>query len=103
PGSEATLNEARDLALTIGESQRIESVAAASAEWRWLQGDLVGCVAEARVGFHPEFSTTRPWSMWYQSEVMIWLWRCGGLSEAPAGTPAPYALQIAGDWRGAAD
>ncbi len=103
PGAEAALDEARDLALAIGESQRIESVAAARAEWRWLQGDLAGCVAEARIGFHPEFSTTRPWSMWYQGEVMIWLWRGGGLSEAPAGTPAPYALQIAGDWRGAAD
>jgi DNA-binding CsgD family transcriptional regulator len=60
-------------------------------------------VAEARIGFHPEFSAIRPWSMWYQSEVMIWLWRGGGLNEAPAGTPAPYALQIAGDWRAAAD
>ena len=103
PGAEAALDEARNLALAIGESQRIESVAAARAEWRWLQGDLAGCLAEARAGFHPEFSTTRPWSMWYQGEVMIWLWRGGGLSEAPAGTPAPYALQIAGDWRAAAD
>jgi DNA-binding CsgD family transcriptional regulator/tetratricopeptide (TPR) repeat protein len=102
PGSEAALDEARDLALAIGESQRIESVAAARAEWRWLQEDLAGCVAEAKTGFHPEFSATRPWSMWYQGEVMIWLWRGGGLSEAPAGTPAPYALQIAGDWRAAA-
>jgi DNA-binding CsgD family transcriptional regulator/tetratricopeptide (TPR) repeat protein len=103
PGAEAALDEARELALAIGESQRIESVAAARAEWRWLQGDLVGCMTEARIGFHPEFSATRPWSMWYQGEVMIWLWRGGGLSEAPAGTPAPYALQITGDWRAAAD
>jgi DNA-binding CsgD family transcriptional regulator/tetratricopeptide (TPR) repeat protein len=103
PGAEAALDEARDLALTIGESQRIESVAAARAEWRWLQGDLAGCVAEAKIGFHPEFSAIRPWSMWYQGEVVIWLWRGGGLSEAPTGTPAPYALQIAGDWRAAAD
>jgi DNA-binding CsgD family transcriptional regulator len=102
PGAEAALDEARDLALAIGESHRIEQVAAARAEWRWLQGDLVGCVAEARTGFHPEFSVTRPWSMWYQGEVMIWLWRGGGLSEAPTGTPAPYTLQIAGDWRAAA-
>jgi DNA-binding CsgD family transcriptional regulator len=103
PGAEAALDEARALALAIGESQRIEAVAAARAEWRWLQGDLAGCVSEARIGFHPEFSATRPWSMWYQGEVMIWLWRGGGLSEAPAGTPAPYAFQIAGDWRAAAD
>jgi DNA-binding CsgD family transcriptional regulator/tetratricopeptide (TPR) repeat protein len=103
PGAEAALDEARDLALAIGESQRIESVAAARAEWRWLQGDLAGCVAEVWIGFHPEFSATRPWSLWYQGEVTIWLWRGGGLDEAPSGIPAPYALQISGDWRAAAD
>jgi DNA-binding CsgD family transcriptional regulator len=103
PGAGDALDEARNLALSIGEPQRIESVAAARAEWRWLQGDRAGCVAEARAGFHPEFSATRPWSLWYQGEVTIWLWRGGGLGEAPPGIPAPYALQIAGDWRAAAD
>jgi DNA-binding CsgD family transcriptional regulator/tetratricopeptide (TPR) repeat protein len=100
PSAEALLNEARDLALTVGEAQRIEQVAAARAEWRWLQGDRVGCVVEARAGFAQPFHMVRPW---YQGEVVIWLWRGGGLSKAPAGTLAPYALQIAGDWRAAAD
>jgi DNA-binding CsgD family transcriptional regulator len=34
--------------------------------------------------------------------VAIWLWRGGGLSAAPAGIPAPYALEMAGDWPAAA-
>jgi DNA-binding CsgD family transcriptional regulator/tetratricopeptide (TPR) repeat protein len=100
PSAAALLEEARDLALSVGEQRRIEQVAAARAEWRWLAGDLAGCVAEARVGFHPELLAVRPW---YQAEVVIWLWRGGALRAAPPGTPAPYSVEIAGDWRAAAD
>lgn len=98
--AEALLDEARDLALSIGEPRRTEQVAAARAEWRWLAGDHAGCVREASVGFHPELLPIRPW---YQSEVVMWLWRAGALTEAPPGTPAPYVLEVAGDWRAAAD
>jgi DNA-binding CsgD family transcriptional regulator/tetratricopeptide (TPR) repeat protein len=99
PGAEAALNEACALALTVGEPQRMEQVAAARAEWRWLQGDLAGCVAEARMVFHEPFQVVRPW---YQSEIVAWLWRGAALRNAPPGTPTPYALEIAGDWRAAA-
>jgi DNA-binding CsgD family transcriptional regulator/tetratricopeptide (TPR) repeat protein len=99
PSAEALLDEARNLTLAIGEPQRVEQVAAARAEWRWLQGDRARCVAEARIGFHPESLAIRPW---YQAEVVIWLWRGGALDEAPPGAPAPYATEMAGDWRAAA-
>jgi DNA-binding CsgD family transcriptional regulator len=98
--AELLFDEARDLALAIGELPRVEQVAAARAEWRWLQGDWAGSVAEARVVFQEPFRVIRPW---YQGEVAIWLWRGGALHTAPPGTPAPYAFQIAGDWRAAAD
>jgi DNA-binding CsgD family transcriptional regulator len=98
--AEALLDEARDLALATGAMHRIEQVAAARAEWRWLQGDHAACAAEARAGFAQPFHMVRPW---YQGEVVIWLWRGGDLTTAPQGTLAPYALQIAGDWRAAAD
>jgi DNA-binding CsgD family transcriptional regulator len=42
---------------------------------------------------------------WYLGEVAIWLWRGGGLDTFPqplAEVAAPFALQIAGDWRAAA-
>ncbi len=97
--AEALFDEARDLARSIGEVRRIEQVAAARAEWRWLAGDHAGCVREAREGYHPELLVIRPY---YQAEVVLWLWRAGGLHEAPPGTPAPYAAEIAGDWRAAA-
>ena len=101
PGAEAALDEARDLALAIGEPQRIEPVAAARAEWRWLQGDLRRMRGRGQRGFHPAIPD-RP--SWYQGEVVIWLWRGGGLTRSAARTcPRPTRLQIAGDWRAAAD
>jgi DNA-binding CsgD family transcriptional regulator/tetratricopeptide (TPR) repeat protein len=100
PGVKAALDEARDLAAATGEMQCISPVAAARAEWRWLQGDCEGCGDEAAVGFAPAYASNRPW---YWGEVAIWLWRGGRMAEAPDRTPAPFALEIAGDWRTAAD
>jgi DNA-binding CsgD family transcriptional regulator len=100
PGAEVALDEGRALALSVGEPQRMEQVAAARAEWRWLQGDLAGCVAEASAAFHEPFQIVRPW---YQGEIAIWLWRGSDLTPAPEGMLAPYALEIAGDWRAAAE
>ena len=99
PGAVAVLDEARDLAQASGEMQYISPVAAARAEWRWLLGDREGCAAEAGAGFPPAFAANCPW---YWGEVAIWLWRGGDLNEVPERTPEPFALQMAGDWRGAA-
>jgi DNA-binding CsgD family transcriptional regulator len=98
--AEASLDEARELALAVGEPQRIEQVAAARAEWRWLQGDLAGCVSEAGAAVRQPFHVVRES---YQSDLVFWLWRGGGLVTAPEGTFPPYALQITGDWRAAAN
>jgi DNA-binding CsgD family transcriptional regulator len=100
PGSAALLNEARNLALAAGAVERIVPMAAARAEWRWLQGDLAGRVAEAEVGFQ---LTLKHQYRWYVGDVAIWLWRAGGLSEVPDGTLAPWAQQISGEWQTAAD
>lgn len=100
PRAETLLDEARDIALSIGEVRRMEQVAAARAEWKWLLGDRVGCVEEARAGYHPELLATRPW---YQAEVVLWLRRGGDLRVAPASVPTPYCLELTGDWRAAAD
>jgi DNA-binding CsgD family transcriptional regulator len=99
PGAGELLDEARDLALAIGEPHRMEQVAAARAEWRWLAGDLAGCAAEAGAAFHPVFRANEP----YQSEVAMWVWRGGALPEAPPDIPVPYSLEMTGDWRAAAD
>jgi DNA-binding CsgD family transcriptional regulator len=35
-------------------------------------------------------------------ELAAWLWRVGALEEPPADIAEPYAMEISGDWRGAA-
>jgi DNA-binding CsgD family transcriptional regulator len=99
-GAEAMLDEARDLALATGDIQYIAPLAAARAEWRWLQGDLAGCVIEAEKGLQPTPHLRLPG---YDGALTVWLWRSDIPIEAPAGVPAPHALQLAGDWRAAAD
>lgn len=100
PGMDAPLDEARDLALSTGELQRIAPVMAARAEAAWLRGDLAQCAAEARVGYEVARAHTNTWAL---GQLAFWLWRAGALAETLQGTAAPYALQMAGDWRAAAD
>jgi DNA-binding CsgD family transcriptional regulator len=101
PGAQKLLDEARDLAATSGEMQNITPVAAARAEWCWLQGLQEQCASEAMEGFQLALPCQRPW---YLGEVAIWLWREGKMPGLPEGAIAtPFALQIAGDWRGAAE
>jgi DNA-binding CsgD family transcriptional regulator len=75
-------------------------MAAARAEWKWLQGDLSGCAAEADVGFQLALKHKY---RWYVGDVAIWLWRAGALREVPDGTLAPWAQQIGGDWQAGAN
>ena len=100
PGVDALLDEARTLALSTGELQRIAPVMAARAEAAWLRGDLAQCAVEARIGFEVAQAHANPWQL---GQMAFWLWRAGAIPEAPPGAAAPYALQIAGDWRAAAD
>jgi len=100
PGIEALLNEAHDVAWATGEPQNTAPTAAARDEWRWLQGQQERCRNEAAVGVQAALACDR---VWYLGEAAIWLWRGGGLSETPARILSPFALQIAGDWRAAAD
>ncbi|HKT40337.1 MAG TPA: LuxR C-terminal-related transcriptional regulator, partial [Ktedonobacterales bacterium] len=100
PGVNALLDEARDLALSTGELQRIAPIMAARAEAAWLRGDLAQCAAEAHVGFEVAREHTNTWAL---GHLAFWLWRAGALTQAPPGAAAPFALQMAGDWRAAAD
>jgi DNA-binding CsgD family transcriptional regulator len=85
--------------LATGELQRIAPVAAARAEAAWLQGNVEQCLAAARVGFDLALEHDDPW---VRGELGIWMWRAGGLSHPLAGAAEPFALQMAGDWQGAA-
>jgi DNA-binding CsgD family transcriptional regulator/tetratricopeptide (TPR) repeat protein len=99
PGVEPLLHEARDLALSAGELERITRVMAARAEEAWLRGDLMQCAAEARIGYELACTHTNPWLL---GQFPYWLWRAGAMTDPPSDAALPYALQMAGDWQAAA-
>jgi DNA-binding CsgD family transcriptional regulator/tetratricopeptide (TPR) repeat protein len=94
------LDEAWRVATDAGELQRIAPVAATRAELAWLQGRREDTVAEARPAY--ELAVARN-DAWFIGELAFWMWRGGGLAAPPPGAAEPYALQIAGDWRAAAE
>ena len=98
-GAESALHEARDIALTTNETLFISLTATAWAEWCWLQGECEECAAEAEIGLQLALAVNCPWD-W--GEAAIWLWRAGRLQKIPVRTPAPFALEMSGDWQAAA-
>jgi DNA-binding CsgD family transcriptional regulator/tetratricopeptide (TPR) repeat protein len=93
------LDEALALAEPTGELVRIAPVAAARAEAAWLEGrhDAVAEATEAAL----ELALARQ-SPWMVGELACWRRRAGVLDDTPEGAAEPYALELAGDWKGAA-
>ena len=100
PHIEPLLTEGRDLAMKSGELQRIAPIASASAEFAWLKGDLEQTAIEAQAVLSMPRAEDDPW---LYGEFAFWLWRVGGDPQTHERIAAPYALQMSGDWRGAAN
>jgi DNA-binding winged helix-turn-helix (wHTH) protein/tetratricopeptide (TPR) repeat protein len=98
PGATEILDQAWELALGTGELQRIEPVARARAEAAWWRGDRARLADELAPVLDLALRHPHPWEL---GEIALWMWRAGGLTEAPAGVAEPYALEMAGDWRSA--
>jgi DNA-binding CsgD family transcriptional regulator/tetratricopeptide (TPR) repeat protein len=94
------LNEARQLAIAVGELQWTAMVAAARAEARWLSGDSHLVAGEVHEQFELALELRSPWHI---GELGWWLWRAGELDGPPDGATRPFALQMAGDWEAAAE
>jgi DNA-binding CsgD family transcriptional regulator len=99
PGVSEPLEEARALAGTIPELQRIGTLAAAYAEAAWLAGDRAGVLREVKPAYEMVRHRRDPRMT---GELAAWLWRVDGLEQLPTEIPEPNALEISGDWRGAA-
>lgn len=99
PDAGGTLEEARRLAGPKPELQRAGTLAVIAAEVAWLEQDYERVIAAARP-LYLRASERRDTRM--KGELAVWLWRAGGLDEVPPGVGAPYAMEIAGDWSGAA-
>src|SRR5882762_3084942 len=99
PAASAPLEEARALAGPIQELQRVGTLAAICAEAAWLAGDREGVLREVQ----PAYELARPQrDPRMKGELAAWLWRIGALGQQPTDIAEPYALEISGDWQGAA-
>ena len=101
-GHWAQLDEALALARegSTQELQRMAPVALARAEAAWLEGDRDAVARETESIFDRAVDIGDPWVL---GECSFWRWRAGVLDEAPVPSAEPYALQIAGRWREAAE
>jgi predicted ATPase/DNA-binding CsgD family transcriptional regulator len=99
PDVAVVLDEALTLAEQTGTLQRLAPVRAARAEAAWLAGDRAATLAEARAAFALAEHHRHAWHL---GELGLWRWRAGDLETPSPGAAAPFALQMAGDWAGAA-
>ncbi|MCC6187457.1 MAG: AAA family ATPase [Anaerolineales bacterium] len=96
----AALDEALELARHTTSLHRTALVRAARAEAAWLGGDGERAREEANAVF--EAAVTKQHA-WFAGELAYWRWRAGADGERYGWLAAPYALQVAGDWRAAAE
>jgi DNA-binding CsgD family transcriptional regulator/tetratricopeptide (TPR) repeat protein len=96
PDPWSPLDEA--LALSGGELQRVEPVAAARAEAAWLAGDLARVVTETDEAFA---LAGRRGARVIVGELACWRRRAGVEEELDLDIPAPWSLELAGDHEGA--
>ncbi|MDQ3656791.1 MAG: AAA family ATPase [Chloroflexota bacterium] len=99
PDAAAALDDALELIRATGTLQRLAPVHAARAEAAWLAGNRERTADEARVAFD---LAVRKQHRWFMAELGYWRWKAGDLTEAPEGNDTPFALQVNGDWAGAA-
>jgi DNA-binding CsgD family transcriptional regulator len=77
----------------------LTQVRAVRAELLWLAGQSDLACKEAAEAYDQALGRTDPWRL---GSVAIWASRLGARLDLPADLPEPYALEIAGDWHGAA-
>jgi DNA-binding CsgD family transcriptional regulator len=66
----------------------------------WLAGDHDRAIEEARTVYDIAVRKEHPW---IAGDLAFWRWRAGDTFTPPAWIAKPFALQITGDWRGAAN
>jgi DNA-binding CsgD family transcriptional regulator/tetratricopeptide (TPR) repeat protein len=100
PDAATPLDRAWHLAVQTGDLQRLWPVAAGRAEAAWLAGhpEAVGALVVDSFRMATELGHS-----WAVGELAYWLWRVDALAEAPPCAARPYALQIQGEPRRAAE
>jgi DNA-binding CsgD family transcriptional regulator len=99
PLADQPLDEALEISRELESLHRIGLIRSARAEAAWLAGDHKRTLDEARAVYALAESKQHPW---FLGELAFWRWRAGDKVTVSEGMAGPYALQIAGDWSGAA-
>jgi DNA-binding CsgD family transcriptional regulator len=99
PDANSPLEEARALGGPAPELQRIGTLAAIGAEAAWLADDRERVLREVLPAYELVCRRRDPRM---KGELAAWLWRVGALEQHPTDIAEPYAMEISGDWRGAA-
>jgi DNA-binding CsgD family transcriptional regulator len=94
------LDEAAELSADSGELQWVAPVAVARAEALWLAGrpDAVG--ADTEDAFR---DAVRGRALWWAGELACWRRRAGIEEDPPPLVAEPWALELEGDWKRAAE
>lgn len=93
------LDQAVTMARAAGVLQYLGPVRVARAEAAWLADDAARCRDEARADFELALGHAHPW---FVGEMAYWRALADDAVDVPAYAAPPYALQIAGRWREAA-
>lgn len=99
PRAEKMLDDVLALAAPTRMVMYLAPVYAARAEAAWLAGDLDRVRDEASSGV--ELAVSKRHS-WFAGELLSWLALAGESVDVPEWIAEPFAMQIAGDWKGAA-
>jgi DNA-binding CsgD family transcriptional regulator/tetratricopeptide (TPR) repeat protein len=99
PDARGPLEEARVLAGPNPVLQRIGTLAAINAEAAWLAGDRQAVLRAVQPAYELSRQRRDPRM---NGELAAWLWRVDALVDPPPHIAKPYALEISGDWGGAA-
>jgi len=94
------LDEGLALSIQVSAMMRLEYARAVRAEMAWLANDNDRAIEETRAVYDLAVSKEHPW---IAGELAYWRWRAGDTFTPPAWIAKPYALQIEGDWHGAAE
>lgn len=86
-------------ALPTGELQRMGPVAVGRAEHAWLRDDPNGVADAIAPVLEAARSAPQPW---VTDEMVFWWWRSGAV-DIDEVLATPFALQVAGEWRKAAE
>jgi predicted ATPase/DNA-binding CsgD family transcriptional regulator len=98
--SEEVLDEALDLAIATQTLQRIAPVRLARAEAAFARGDSSAVLAESKAALEMGGPRDHPW---FVGEIAYWMRKSGSKDAVRARCAEPYALQLSGKWREAAN